>query len=97
MDFVMILVDLVILMISGVVEVVRTDTTTLTMLRKVKGYLQYTAMMIDVHDEVFRRVRRQIPRDIKQGCTTTGYEKRIRELCEEVLETICKVRGASMF
>ena len=42
---------------------------------------------------MFRRVRRQIPRDIKQGCTTTGYEKRIRELCEEVLETICKVSG----
>ena len=40
---------------------------------------------------MFRRVRRQIPRDIKQGCTTTGYEKMIRELCEEVLETICKV------
>ena len=46
---------------------------------------------------MFRRVRRQIPRDIKQGCTTTGYEKRIRELCEEVLETICKVSGASIF
>ena len=45
---------------------------------------------------MFRRVRRQIPRDIKQGCTTTGYEKRIRELCEEVLETICKVSRASV-
>jgi len=69
MDLVMILMDLIILMVSGVVEVVISDTTTLTMLR---------------------RVRRQIPRDIKQGCTTTGYEKRIRELCEEVLETVCK-------
>eukprot|EP00091_Calanus_sinicus_P025113 TRINITY_DN9393_c0_g1_i1.p1 TRINITY_DN9393_c0_g1~~TRINITY_DN9393_c0_g1_i1.p1 ORF type:complete len:191 (+),score=27.21 TRINITY_DN9393_c0_g1_i1:93-665(+) len=36
------------------------------------------------------RTKRQIPGDIKQGCETTGYEKRIRELCEEVLETICK-------
>ena len=39
---------------------------------------------------MFRRVRRQIPRDIKQGCTTTGYETRLRELCEEILETKCK-------
>ena len=39
---------------------------------------------------IHRRVRRQIPRDIKQGCTTTGYEKRLRELCEEILETKCK-------
>ena len=45
---------------------------------------------------MIRRVRRQIPRDIKQGCTTTGYEKRIRELCEEVLETVCKVSATSM-
>ena len=37
------------------------------------------------------RVRRQVPTEIKQGCTTTGYEKRVRELCEEVLETKCKV------
>jgi len=36
------------------------------------------------------RTKRQIPKDIKQGCETTGYEKRIRELCEEVLEKICK-------
>ena len=35
MDPVMILIDLVILMVSGVVEVVRTDTATLTMLRNV--------------------------------------------------------------
>ena len=35
MEPVMILMDLVILMVSGVVEVVRTDTTTLTMLRNV--------------------------------------------------------------
>ena len=45
---------------------------------------------------MIRRVRRQIPRDIKQGCTTTGYEKRIRELCEEVLETVCKVSKISI-
>ena len=32
-----------------------------------------------------------MPTEIKQGCTTTGYEKRVRELCEEVLETKCKV------
>ena len=37
------------------------------------------------------RVRRQVPTEIKQGCTTTGYEKRVRELCEEVLETKCTV------
>ena len=36
----MILVDLVIIMISGVVEVVRTDTTTLTMLRNVHQLIQ---------------------------------------------------------
>jgi len=36
------------------------------------------------------RTRRQIPKDIKQGCETTGYEKRIRDVCEEVLEKICK-------
>ena len=36
-------------------------------------------------------MRRQVPTEIKQGCTTTGYEKRVRELCEEVLETKCKV------
>ena len=35
----------------------------------------------------------QLPTDIQQGCQTTGYESRIRELCEEVLETVCKVRG----
>ena len=34
----------------------------------------------------------QLPTDIQQGCQTTGYESRIRELCEEVLETVCKVR-----
>ena len=69
-----ILVDLILLMISGMVEVIRTDTTTLA---------------------VLRRVRRQIPRNIKQGCTTTGYEKRVRELCEEVLETICTVSSGA--
>jgi len=36
------------------------------------------------------RTKRQIPKNIKQGCVTTGYDTRIRELCEEVLETICK-------
>jgi len=36
------------------------------------------------------RSKRQIPKTVKQGCETTGYEKRIRELCEEVLEKICK-------
>lgn len=41
-------------------------------------------------DDPAPRAKRQIPGDIKQGCETTGYEKRIRELCEEVLETICK-------
>ena len=35
----------------------------------------------------------QLPKDVQQGCQTTGYETRIRELCEEVLETVCKVRG----
>jgi len=38
-----------------------------------------------------QRIRRQIPKDIKQGCETTGYEKRVREVCEEVLEKVCKV------
>jgi len=33
-----------------------------------------------------RRVRRQL----EEGCTTTGYEKRVRELCEEEFEEICK-------
>ena len=39
-----------------------------------------------------RRVVRQIPREINQGCRTTGYETRVRELCEEVLDNVCKVR-----
>jgi len=34
-------------------------------------------------------VRRQLPREIDQGCRTTGYETRVRELCEEVLDTVC--------
>ena len=38
MDIVMILMDVIILMVSGVVEVVRTDTTTITMLRNVLEY-----------------------------------------------------------
>ena len=41
MDPVMILIDLVILMVSGVVEVVRTDTATLTMLRNVLEWFRY--------------------------------------------------------
>lgn len=36
------------------------------------------------------RQKRQIPKNIKQGCETTGYEKRLRELCEEVVEKVCK-------
>lgn len=39
-----------------------------------------------------RRVVRQVPREIDQGCRTTGYETRVRELCEEVLDNVCKVR-----
>ena len=30
--------------------------------------------------------------DFKQGCTTTGYENRFRELCVEEFEEVCKVR-----
>jgi len=38
-----------------------------------------------------RRVRRQIiDENIEEGCVTTGYEKRFRELCEEEFEEICK-------
>ena len=48
-------------------------------------------MVCFVLTEQSRRAKRQLPRDIEQGCRTTGYEKRIRELCEEVLETVCKV------
>ena len=29
---------------------------------------------------------------IKQGCETTGYEMRTRELCEEVTDRVCTVR-----
>ena len=36
-------------------------------------------------------MRRQLPREIDQGCRTTGYETRVRELCEEVLDTVCTV------
>ena len=38
-------------------------------------------------------MRRQLPREIDQGCRTTGYETRVRELCEEVLDTVCTVWG----
>jgi len=38
-----------------------------------------------------RRVRRQIVEEnIEEGCFTTGYEKRVRELCEEEFEEVCK-------
>jgi len=38
-----------------------------------------------------RRVRRQVvAENIEEGCFTTGYEKRVRELCEEEFEEICK-------
>jgi len=38
-----------------------------------------------------RRVRRQvIEESIEEGCQTTGYETRFRELCEEEFEEICK-------
>ena len=40
-----------------------------------------------------RRLKRQSDGgDFKQGCTTTGYESRFRELCEEEFEEVCKVR-----
>ena len=42
-------------------------------------------------DIYYFRTKRQLPKDIKQGCETTGYEKRLRELCEEVVDRICKV------
>merc|ERR1712064_176467 len=48
------------------------------------GVIKFTVSRIS------RRIRRQIPREIEQGCKTTGYETRLRELCEEVLETVCK-------
>merc|ERR1712106_1062984 len=41
-------------------------------------------------DDPSLRTKRQIPKDIKQGRETTGYEKRLRELCEEVVDRICK-------
>jgi hypothetical protein len=34
---------------------------------------------------------------IKQGCVTTGYEKRTRELCEEVTDRVCTVRVQSEY
>jgi len=38
-----------------------------------------------------RRLKRQSDvGDFKQGCTTTGYESRFRELCEEEFEEVCK-------
>ena len=56
-----------------------------------------------VHDklEPHRRVKRQfqtkfdrkIPdlSGIEQGCKTTGYETREREICEEIQERVCVV------
>ena len=46
MDLVMILMDLIILMVSGVVEVVISDTTTLTMLRNGLKYENDVVMIL---------------------------------------------------
>ena len=40
------------------------------------------------------KFNRKIPdlTGINQGCRTTGYETRDREVCEEVVERVCVVR-----
>merc|ERR1712223_2018796 len=48
-------------------------------------------MVIDQKTLREGRVRRQVVEEsIEEGCFTTGYEKRVRELCEEEFEEICK-------
>ena len=47
-----------------------------------------------LNNDLGRLKRQSEGGDFKQGCTTTGYESRFRELCEEEFEEVCKVRGA---
>jgi len=37
-----------------------------------------------------RKGRQNTGGEIEEGCTTTGYEKQYRELCEEEFENVCK-------
>ena len=34
--------------------------------------------------------------DVQQGCKIEGYEKREREICEEIVERICLVRDTEI-
>lgn len=40
----------------------------------------------------FKRKIADVLSGVQQGCETTGYEERTRELCEEVVDRVCEVK-----